>query len=151
MGAAELPEDLARLLAGVPRLIRRKLRRGLTGPRLSGAQVELLRLVAANPGIRVSQAARELCLAGNSVSTLVRQLVESGLLRRETSPDDRRAALLLPTAAAKARLQAWDTRRTALVGEHLALLDEDDRAALTAAIPALRRLTASLHDDVEAV
>lgn len=145
--AGDGSEELARLLAGVPRLIRRRLRRGLDGPRLRGAQVELLRLVAAHPGIRVSEAAAELCLAGNSVSTLVKQLVAAGLLRRETSPEDRRAALLLATAAAEARLRAWDARRTMLVREQLALLGEEDRAALAAAVPALRRLAASLHDD----
>ncbi len=147
--AGGLPEDLARLLAGIQRLTRRRLRRGMSGPRLRGAQVELLRLVVASPGIRVSDAARELYLAGNSVSTLVKQLTAAGLLRREISPEDRRAALLLPTPAAKARLEAWDARRTALMRDQLALLDDPDRAALAAALPALRKLAAGLHEDVE--
>ena len=111
--------------------------------------MELLRLVVASPGIRVSDAARELYLAGNSVSTLVKQLTAAGLLRREISPEDRRAALLLPTPAAKARLEAWDARRTALMRDQLALLDDPDRAALAAALPALRKLAAGLHEDVE--
>jgi DNA-binding MarR family transcriptional regulator len=139
-------EELGDLLAGLHRLIRRRLRKGLGGPRLRGAQVELLRLVEENPGIGVSAAAKELHLAGNSVSTLVGQLVEAGLLRRETAVGDRRAAALLPTADAAARLHAWRSRREALIRQQTSKLAEADRAALTTAIPALRRLAAGLHE-----
>ncbi len=146
MTASDLTDELAGLLAGIQRLVRRRLRLGLTAPRLRGAQVELLRLVEANPGIRVSAAAKELCLAGNSVSTLVNQLVKAGLLRREEDPADRRAALLLPTPEATERLGAWVSKRNALIAEQVALLPEADRAALVAALPALRRLAGGLQD-----
>ncbi|MFC4011224.1 MarR family winged helix-turn-helix transcriptional regulator [Nonomuraea purpurea] len=149
MGTTELPDALTSVLTGVQRLVRRRLRQGLTGPRLRGAQVELLRLVAANPGIGVSAAAKELYLAGNSVSTLVNQLTAAGLLRRESGHDDRRSARLLPTPEAEARLRAWDERRAALVREQVARLSEEDLAALAAALPALRRLAESLHEEVE--
>lgn len=75
MDEQTLPEELADALVGVQRLLRRRLRAGLTAPRLRGAEVELLRLVESRPGIGVSDAAKELYLAGNSVSTLVNQLV----------------------------------------------------------------------------
>lgn len=149
MAAGEFPDSLAEVLAGVQRLIRRRLRAGLTAPRLRGAEVELLRLVADRPGIRVSAAARELCLAGNSVSTLVNQLGRAGFLRRETADDDRRSALLYPTPQARSRLRDWETRRSALVSEQLARLPEADRAALAAALPALRRLAHNLHEEAE--
>lgn len=149
MAAGEFPDSLAEVLSGVQRLIRRRLRAGLTAPRLRGAEVELLRLVAERPGIRVSAAARELCLAGNSVSTLVNQLGRAGFLRRETAADDRRSALLYPTPAARSRLRDWETRRSALVSEQLARLPEADRAALAAALPALRRLAHNLHEEAE--
>ncbi|MDH6113901.1 DNA-binding MarR family transcriptional regulator [Kitasatospora sp. MAP12-15] len=144
-----LSNDLAGLLAGIQRLLRRRLRLDLTAPRLRGAEVELLRLVEASPGLRVSAAAKELCLADNSVSTLVNQLVKDGLLRRETDPQDRRAALLLPTPEAVERLRVWTARREALVGEQVAQLSPDDQAALAAALPALRRLAAGLRDREE--
>lgn len=144
-----LSNDLAGLLAGIQRLLRRRLRLDLTVPRLRGAEVELLRLVEASPGLRVSAAAKELCLADNSVSTLVNHLVKDGLLRRETDPQDRRAALLLPTPEAVERLGAWSARREALVGEQVAQLSPDDQAALAAALPALRRLAAGLRDREE--
>ncbi|MFJ6212141.1 MarR family winged helix-turn-helix transcriptional regulator [Streptomyces sp. NPDC092296] len=147
---SDLPSELSGVLVGIQRLVRRRLRRGLTGSPLRGAQVELLRLVETRPGVRVSAAARELRLAGNSVSTLVNQLVSAGLLIRETDPADRRAALLRPTPEAVARLRAWEDGRTALIGEQVALLSEADRAALAAALPALRQIAQGLHDEAEA-
>ncbi|MFJ9026617.1 MarR family winged helix-turn-helix transcriptional regulator [Streptomyces sp. NPDC102259] len=143
------PEELADALVGVQRLLRRRLRAGLTVPRLRGAEVELLRLVEARPGIGVSDAAKELYLAGNSVSTLVNQLVKDGYLVRETDPADRRVARLLLTESAEARLRAWRERRAALVGRQVARLDAADREALRAALPALRALAVNLHEEAE--
>jgi DNA-binding MarR family transcriptional regulator len=148
MAAAELPEALSEVLTGIQRLVRRRLRADMPTPRLRGAQVELLRLVVADPGIRVSSAAKELYLAGNSVSTLVNQLVKAGLLRRETDPADRRSTRLLPTPDAEARLRDWAARRTALVRRQVEHLSEEERAALAAALPALRRLAEGLHEEV---
>ncbi|MGW3654361.1 MarR family winged helix-turn-helix transcriptional regulator [Streptomyces sp. NPDC005151] len=149
MVASDLPEELAGLLPRIQRLARRRLWSGLPTPRLRGAHAELLRLVAAQPGIRVSAAARELCLAPNSVSTLVNHLVAEGLLRREPDPGDGRAALLHPTPAGVGRLRDWRARRDALFREHVAKLDSADRAALTAALPSLRRLAESLREGEE--
>ncbi|MFF3420533.1 MarR family transcriptional regulator [Streptomyces sp. NPDC002698] len=136
------PEALADTLAGLQRLIRRRLRRGTPGPSLRGAEVDL-------PGIGVSEAAKELYPAGNSVSTLVNRLVADGYLVRETDPADRRAARLLSTPAADARLRDWRQRRAVLVRGQVARLDAADRAALEAALPALRKLAANLHEEAE--
>ncbi|KUN24955.1 MarR family transcriptional regulator [Streptomyces antibioticus] len=143
------PEELADALVGVQRLIRRRLRREMPTPPLRGAEVELLRLVVDRPGIRISDAAKELYLAGNSVSTLVNQLARQGYLVRETDPADRRAARLLPTPAAEARLGAWRRRRADLVRQQVAKLAEADREALVAAVPALRLLAENLREEGE--
>lgn len=147
---AKEANELAELLVGVQRLMRRRLRQDLTRTRLPGAQVELLRLVRGRPGIGVAAAARELHLAGNSVSTLVNQLVAAGYLEREADPRDRRAARLTVTEAAQQRMGEWDARRSELVRRHVAGLPEEDRDALAAALPALRRLTEGLHNELEA-
>ncbi|MFF0450184.1 MarR family winged helix-turn-helix transcriptional regulator [Streptomyces sp. NPDC004609] len=142
-----LAEELGELVVGVNRLVRRTLRGGVVGPPLPTAQAELLRLVQLNPGIRVSAAARELRLAGNSVSTLVRRLTGRGLLLRETDPGDGRAVLLYTTPEAARRLKDWDDRRAALYRERWLRLGDEDRAALAAAVPALRRLAAQFQED----
>jgi DNA-binding MarR family transcriptional regulator len=147
-GTAE-PSELENVLAGLNRLIRRRLRAGLQFPRLRGAEVELLRLVRGHPDLRVSEAAKELGLAGNSVSTLVKGLVELGMLERSADPGDGRATLLRITPEAENRLREWAERRSALVRGHIELLSEADRAALDAALPALRALSALLHEEAE--
>jgi len=143
------PEELADALVGVQRLIRRRLRREMPAPQLRGAEVELLRLVVSRPGIGISDAAKDLYLAGNSVSTLVNQLARQGYLVRETDPADRRAARLMPTPAAEARLGEWRRRRADLVRQQVARLDEADREALAAAVPALRLLAGNLREEGE--
>ncbi|MCX5136963.1 helix-turn-helix domain-containing protein [Streptomyces sp. NPDC002131] len=143
------PEALSDALAGLQRLIRRRLRGGTDGPPLRGAEIDLLRLVAERPGLGVSEAAKELYLAGNSVSTLVNQLVRDGYLIRETDPADRRAARLLTTPAADTRLRDWRQRRAVLVRRQVDRLDSAERAALEAALPALHQLAANLHEEAE--
>ncbi|MFF4507916.1 MarR family winged helix-turn-helix transcriptional regulator [Streptomyces sp. NPDC001401] len=142
------PDELIDALIGVQRLVRRNLRPQIA-PQLRGAEVELLRLVVTRPGIGISDAAKDLYLAGNSVSTLVNQLSRQGYLVRETDPADRRAARLMPTPAAEARLAEWRKRRAELVRGGLSRLDDPDREALRAAIPALRRLADTLHEEAE--
>ncbi|MEV4436540.1 MarR family transcriptional regulator [Streptomyces sp. NPDC049585] len=140
-------EELAGLVAGIHRLARRRLWQSMPVPRLRGAEAELLRVVSARPGIGVSGAAKELCLAANSVSTLVNGLVADGFLRRESDPRDGRAAALFPTAACARRLRDWQERRASLFREGMGALPAQDRAAVAAALPALRRFADALREE----
>jgi DNA-binding MarR family transcriptional regulator len=149
-GAKSLAEDLSACLSLLHRTARRSVRSRLHFERLAGAQGELLRLVVERPGISVSAAARELRLAGNSVSTQVQHLSRLGYLSRETSPVDRRGALLRATPAGEARLARWADERAELFARQLLRLGEDDLGALTAALPALRRLADSIAADAAA-
>jgi DNA-binding MarR family transcriptional regulator len=126
------------------RAIHKRMRTNGRLPSLTGSQVELLRVVEANPGVGVSSAARTLGLAGNSVSALINQLVTTGYLRREVDDEDRRAARLYLTVEAAKRLKRWRDARTNLVCEALSMLAAEDRAALEDARPALRRLSEAI-------
>ncbi|GAA1856126.1 MarR family transcriptional regulator [Pseudonocardia ailaonensis] len=139
-------EEALDVAAGIRRVLRRRLRAELALPALRGAQLELLQLVEAEPGIGVAAAARSLHLAGNSVSTLVNQLVEAGLLRREPDPTDRRAVRLFLGPPAVERLTRWRTARHDLLGSALATLTDAERASVGAALPALSRLLDSLEE-----
>jgi DNA-binding MarR family transcriptional regulator len=143
----EVVSELMRLTAGLRRISRRRVTSALGVSPLPEAQRELLLTVEANPGIGVAAAAARLGLAGNSVSTLVNALVDAGLLRRETDPNDRRAVRLTLTAAATQRLDAWRTTRAALLGGALDKGGEEDRKAIEAALPALRRLLDELREE----
>ncbi|GAB3151850.1 MarR family transcriptional regulator [Amycolatopsis stemonae] len=113
---------------------------------LPGAQVEVLRVVADHPGIGVAAAARELHLAANSVSTLVNQLDEAGLLRREPDPADRRATRLEITDAARERMATLRLARTGIVAGALTGLSEEDIEAIEHALPALEKLMGILKE-----
>lgn len=143
-----LGDELLATVFGIRRLIRRRLRARLPGlVPLRGAQIELLRVVEAEPGIGVAGAARVLHLAGNSVSTLVNQLVEAGMLTRGVDAADRRAARLELTPAARERLDRWRTARSELLANSLAQLSTEDTKALENALPALRRLMVTLEKE----
>jgi DNA-binding MarR family transcriptional regulator len=142
----ELADRLLGAVQGIRRVVRRRVRADVPGMPLPGAQVELLRVVADHPGIGVAAAARELHLANNSVSTLVNQLADAGLLRREADPADRRAARLEVTAAAADRMAAWRRARTGLVADALAQLSEEDTTAIDQALPALEKLMGILKE-----
>lgn len=142
-----LAAELSANLSGLNRTVRRHVRSRLRLEPLAGAQGELLRLVVERPGISVSAAAKQLRLAGNSVSTQVQHLSRLGYLTRETSPTDRRGAVLHATAAGQERLSRWADERAELFARQLHRLSEQDVAALAAALPALRALADSIATD----
>ena len=144
-----LADELSGALAGLHRTVRRHVRSRLALEPLAGAQGELLRLVVERPGISVSAAAKELRLAGNSVSTQVQQLARLGYLSRETSATDRRGAVLRATQAGEERLSRWADERAELFERQLNLLSAEQVAALAAALPALRALTDLIGTDRE--
>ncbi|MEE3917772.1 MarR family transcriptional regulator [Micromonospora sp. BRA006-A] len=100
--------------------------------------MELLLLVRETPGISGKEVARRLCTAPNTVSTLVRDLTDAGLLARDRDPGDRRVLRLRVTGAARARMADYETNRAALLDEALAELEPPARAAILAAAPPRR-------------
>ena len=146
--SAEVVGELMSITAALRRLSRRRTAEAVAVPPLPEAQRELLFVVANQPGIGIGIAAQALDLAGNSVSTLVNALVDQGLLHREPDPADRRAARLTLTTKAQERMAAWRAARAALIGQALDRAASEDRAAIAAALPALRRLLDQVRTDV---
>jgi DNA-binding MarR family transcriptional regulator len=144
--APTLGGDLATVVAQLRRVLRRASRRDVDDP-LPPAASEVLISVAERPGVGVNEVADELRLAPNTVSTLVRQLVDRGMLVRSTDPTDRRAARLDVTPAARARFAGHRARRAETLDRALARLDAAEREVLAAAVPLLQRLTEALQAD----
>ncbi|WP_349876071.1 MarR family transcriptional regulator [Micromonospora sp. HUAS YX12] len=144
-------EQVARVGAVVGelhRLLRRRTGARVGRDPLPEAQVELLLLVRETPGISGKEVARRLCTAPNTVSTLVRDLTDAGLLARDRDPGDRRVLRLRVTEAARARMADYETNRAALLDEALAELDPAARAAILAAAPHLDALLGALRGHV---
>jgi DNA-binding MarR family transcriptional regulator len=132
--------ELLNAIGIVRRTVRRATRQAWQQEPLPPAQSELLRLAADRPGITVADAAQELRLAPNTVSTLVGRLTAAGLLDRARGPADGRTALLTVTDKARRRIAEFRDLRAELAGAALAGLSSSDRQALAGAAPALLRL-----------
>jgi DNA-binding MarR family transcriptional regulator len=145
--AAAAAAELFTAMSVIRRTARRTARQAWTQQPLPPTQSELLRLAVARPGITVADAAQELRLAPNTVSTLVGRLTEAGLLVRERGAADGRTALLTATEKARLRLAEFRDLRADLAGRALAQLPEQDQKALAAAVPALLRLAERMEDE----
>jgi DNA-binding MarR family transcriptional regulator len=136
--------DLLTAVSAVRRTARQAVRKAWRDEPLPTAQSELLRLVAGRPGISVADAARELRLAPNTVSTLVGRLAGQGLLGRERAPADARSVRLSVTHRARQRIADWRDLRADLTQQAMAGLTAQDRQHLAEAVPALLRLAERL-------
>ncbi len=148
-GQDALGETLLSTLAAIGRDVRRRAGRPSEFAQLSGAQLELVRLLRRRPGISVADAAAELHLAPNTVSTLVRQLSEVGHVHRRTDGADRRVAQLDLSPGMLHALDAFRDRRLVVLSAGTGALSREDRQALKAALPALGRLAERLRQGEE--
>jgi DNA-binding MarR family transcriptional regulator len=146
---AEAPGNAAAELVGAISAVRRTLRRAVRNSwheqPLPPTQSELLRLAAVQPGITVAEAAQELRLASNTVSTLVGRLSAQGLIERGRSSSDGRAIRLTVTGKARDRISEWRDLRAELAGRAISGLSDGDKRSLAAAVPALERLAEQLE------
>ena len=133
-------------MGSVRRVARRAVRTSVHADPLPPARSELLRLAARRPGIGVAEAAAELRLAPNSVSTMVSKLTEDGLLSRDRVASDGRSVRLTVTEAGAARVAQWRDIRRDLTGRELARLPVADQQAIGAVIPALTRLAKQMEE-----
>jgi DNA-binding MarR family transcriptional regulator len=139
-----LTSELAKVLAHIGRGLRYRTRAVREALDVTHSEAELLRLLDRKPGIRVNDAALELGIASNSVSTLVKQLTRAGLLVRDADPLDGRAAQLRLTPLAAEWVTRVGNAREAAIDRALQSLDDADRARLEAALPAMVRLSKAI-------
>jgi DNA-binding MarR family transcriptional regulator len=139
-----LADGLADAMSSVRRAVRRHTGQVEEVARLSNAQVQLVRVVRRTPGISVTEAAAELGVAPNTVSTLVGQLLAAGVLTRRSDPADRRVARLALAPPVAEGLGVWLEKRSAALADALAGLSVDDREALAGALGPLSRLALCL-------
>lgn len=144
--ASSLTVDLVKLFARVGRGLRYRTRAAREALAVTQSEGELLRLLDRKPGIRVHDAATELGIASNSVSTLVRQLARAGLLERTADPLDGRAACLRLTPLAAEWVANVGNAREEAIGRALLALDSPDRDLIEAALPALKQFSRALSE-----
>jgi DNA-binding MarR family transcriptional regulator len=141
-----LADDLFDVLG----LLRRRSRRLVGAPlpelELSGAQLELVRVIRRNPGVAVADAAALLGLAPNTVSTLVGQLVALSVVVRERDEQDRRVARLHLTSPAREAVERWRDQRAGAIASALESLGLEERTRIAHALPLIAEVAARLPD-----
>jgi DNA-binding MarR family transcriptional regulator len=135
---------LTRAFGRISRALRYRTRAAHEALGVTDSEAELLRLLRRQPGLRVQDAASELGIASNSVSTLIKELTRLGLIERSADPLDARAACLRLTPHSESWLKEMGSTREEAVARALASLDVHDQATLEQASPALRRLAEKL-------
>ena len=148
-GTQQAKAEVAELLAAmgaIRRVARRAVRNSAYAGALPPARSELLHLTARRPGLSVAEAAHELRLAPNSVSTMVSQLTADGLLSRGRGEEDGRQVRLTVTDKGAERVAQWRDVRAEVTGRGFETLSEADRQSIRAAIPALQRLAGQMEE-----
>jgi DNA-binding MarR family transcriptional regulator len=133
-------DELSTLLGRLHRTLRRAARSDLPDEPLPAAQMEVLRVVRQRPGVGVKAVAAALGTAPNTVSTLVGDLTNAGLLERTPDPTNRRAVQLTLTSSASSLIAGHTDQRRQIAIAATGQLDQADLEALAAALPALQRL-----------
>jgi DNA-binding MarR family transcriptional regulator len=132
--------ELTEVVLRLRRALRASVRTDIPWESLPIAQVELLQNLAELAPVRVGDLAERLHLANSTVSGLVGQMMDAGLVARQTDRSDRRAASVALTDAGRARLAEWERAHEQRIGAALDELSSANRMSVVRALPALRRL-----------
>ncbi|EQD84429.1 DNA-binding MarR family transcriptional regulator [Saccharopolyspora erythraea NRRL 2338] len=136
--------DLGRLLGPLRRALLRSTRATEDLPDLPEAQIEVLRVLAAEGPLGTSAVAERLRISPSTVSNLVRSMMAAGLVQRRRSESDLRAVGLSATAEALDLLERYDRASREILRTAMDRLSAADRARLADAVPALENLVSNL-------
>jgi DNA-binding MarR family transcriptional regulator len=111
-------------------------RSGITPTRLTA----LSALTRYPDGVRQGDLAELMNISAPSMTRLVEILEEAGWVERRRDPADQRCLLLVLSPVGRKTLDTLREESASELSRELADLDDDERAALAAAVPVLRKL-----------
>jgi DNA-binding MarR family transcriptional regulator len=114
------------------------------GDELSRTEIGLLNTLSSGPR-RITELAELEGLAQPTMTSLVKQLEQQGLVRRDRQADDRRVVLVNLTDGGAVSLEDYRARVRELLGSYLAEIADQQVEALAAATDALAQLVALLQ------
>jgi DNA-binding MarR family transcriptional regulator len=132
-------DEVTRLRAVIGRLARRLRVTEAVGD-LTPTQVSVLLAVVRQGSVRVAELAELEGLNPTMLSRVIAALAGQGLVRRVVDVEDRRAARIEATAAARRLRERMRRERSAKLEPLLDALPRHEREALIAALPALESL-----------
>jgi DNA-binding MarR family transcriptional regulator len=134
------PLTAANLLRPVLLRLSRELRQETEQLGVTSRQVTLLWLIRGNPGMSLRELAAEERISAPALSGHVDRLEKAGLLARIRNEGDRRRVGLALTDEGERLLRRVRARRTTWLADRLRGLDDDELAAVEAAIEPLGKL-----------
>jgi DNA-binding MarR family transcriptional regulator len=134
------PLAVANELRPVLLRLARELRRETEQLGITSRQATLLWLVRGNPGMSLRELAAEEGISAPALSGHVDRLERAGLIERVRDEGDRRRVGLALTDDGERLLKRIRARRTTWLADRLKGLDDDELAAVEAAIEPLGRL-----------
>jgi len=134
------PLTVANLLRPALLRLSRELRQETEQLGVTSRQVTLLWLVRGNPGMSLRELAAEERISAPALSGYVDRLEKAGLLARVRDVGDRRRVGLALTDEGERLLRRVRARRTTWLADRLRGLDDDELAAVEAAIEPLGKL-----------
>jgi DNA-binding MarR family transcriptional regulator len=143
----ELADQLLNVMASIRRSGRLQAGSPVELSTLTSSQIDLVRVVWRRPGLSVNEAAEELTLAPNTVSTLVRQLTDQHLLIRRVDSADRRVARLVLTPTMQRKVAAFRDRRVAMLSNAMSQLNPSRQRRLPSLVAMLDQVAALLQEE----
>ncbi|HEY3961913.1 MAG TPA: MarR family transcriptional regulator [Gaiellaceae bacterium] len=134
--------ELANELRPVLLRLNRELKREIHSLGVTGGQVSLLISIKQTPGITAKALAELDRVSAAAMSRSLSRLEAAALIAR-TRGDDRRSVGVTLSAEGEKVLRSVKQRRTAWLAARLKHLDDDARAAIDDALPALEQLLAA--------
>jgi DNA-binding MarR family transcriptional regulator len=134
------PLAVANQLRPVLLRLSRELRQETEQLGVTSRQVTLLWLIRGNPGMSLRELAAEERISAPALSGHVDRLERAGMLERARDAADRRRVGLALTEDGERLLRRVRARRTTWLADRLRDLDDDELAAVEAAIELLGRL-----------
>ncbi len=132
--------EVAALAQAVHRLSRRLRKRA--DLHLTASQTSALTTVERHGELRLGELARLEQIGKSTMTRLVTKLEDAGYLHRWTDPTDGRVSLVTVTDHGKTVLREARSRQQAYLLRQFQALDDVDRNALLASVPAIEKLLA---------
>lgn len=135
--AARLDDDELRL---VVQRVARRIRNNRGDEHMSDSQLGVLFVLEKGGDASPSTLAEHERVSPPSMNRTLNGLEERGLVRRDPSAEDARKVIISLTAAGRELVRETRRLRTAWFSRQLSALSPEERAALEAVIPILRRI-----------
>jgi DNA-binding MarR family transcriptional regulator len=133
-------DAVPRLRLAITRLARRLRQHATVNESITPSRFSALITVHRRGPVRLSDIADKERIGKSTVTRLAAKLERDGLVSRIPDPRDGRSALLVTTTLGEELLDSTNERADEYLRIQFAGLDDDDVAAIVAALPAIERL-----------